>query len=566
MLCLATLVFALVLTTSAFPEQRDAGTDRFLSTLPVRPWRIFAARALACAAVLSVVVVSRHVFFLSRHALLGDWAPGFLFDVGLPLALVELFASAVALGLALAAAHWRRLGVILMGVVVLVLRLAVDKGGLPPECDVLGLAAPTLANAVVLLPSAAWVVGWLSAAAFGAWWGFTLFRNPKDPLGSLDRALRRGVAVPRVANASLALLGLVLPAALFVPEIDAGPELVTYPSQSVSSLTKHYRFTYLARDSDRFRALVGSADELYELIVDEVGSPEESGEPIEVALTPAFSGVDPRWYGYTLARLTSERLVKAQTAGRLWAWGSAGRVLREGVCRNVASRVSGGDAFGSRFHVAILHSRQPLSLDDVFDSSELVNGRGAEAAAPLGDAFVDALREVHGAEAVVSVLRGVRELPARSAPDSVDQSHELWRDLAKAAGLDTVKLGERLVEIIEDAVYGDARAQIALPRLDVAMETTREPAGRRILAVPDQDLPEGWTVVCRVRRAAPGEPEASPIRSQSFGADRNGCHVFFVRTNPFDTPPWIQLGLRAVDALPTLGTIWESWTAPNGAP
>ncbi|RMG12713.1 MAG: hypothetical protein D6731_13365 [Planctomycetota bacterium] len=236
-------------------------------------------------------------------------------------------------------------------------------------------------------------------------------------------------------------------------------------------------------------------------------------------------------------------------------------MLAAGLRRRAACEASGLDPFDGRLHAAILHSRRPVRFEDLFDAEALARRRGPESVPALGEALLEALERTVGEGARARLFAALAGLPRAPAPRSSSGRARRWSELLGALGIERADLEERFFALIEDDVPEDPRAALALPRLDVLVRMQASPAGWRVVVVPDQEVPAGWDVECRLRGR--GIPSGSARR---LGAQPDGSYAFFVLARNFLFPPEVQVGLRCFAERPLLQFVWEDWQAPRGAP
>jgi len=547
------LALALVTVQAAFGGARRRGTDAYLLGLPVGPGHVFGARLAACLAVLAPAPLLRAGLAAGHLAYTGhgSWA-------GLGLATAAELAQLVAFaGLAVTVARLGRLAWVALGVVALAAALA-------PATALLDVQAPLAGPrpAVAAAPVLGWLgVGALGAAATGRAFGAAA-RAPGPVTGRASR----------LATAALVLLAVGLP---LVVTRAAGRGAPEFPPSAVTLRTGVFRLAADARLTGPARALAGRADAIHgrtaELLGAESDADDDERIDLEVVdsswaagdLEPGWIPVDPtRPEGVELAALRlAEDSARRHLAGRTgWSPAAApggSRVLAAGLVRFAAWRASGADPFWSRFHLATVHARRPLEPRELFDADRLERTRGAEVAAPLGEALV--------ATCVALADEGVAPRLAAALADGPPRGEAAGRALLADLGLDPDAVWQGVLAVAEDDSWGDPRARVALPRLDPLEETQdwTDPFGvrrRRILAVPDMDVPPGWEVVCRVRFLGPGAP-AGAVAGVSAGLERTGgCWQFWVPGAGLDLVLRVQLGLRPLEPRPLLDEpIWEEW-------
>ncbi len=550
---------ACLLLLAAEGATRAEGADRSVQALlPVSGRRLWAARALALLGVALAAPLARHGGHAAAQAWV-SWAPGLGRDVVLPLlggeALSAMGWGAVGLALApLGRGSW-----IVAGGLLLASRAASVAG--PPvalEWDPWGVVRPDPAGSAALLGAAALIGALLRA------------RPRRAPRAS--GAGRRRVGRRTWSPAFLGLLAVGLPlAALAAPatgERREGPR--------ATSWTERFVFEVDLVHIERARPLIERADRVHDAVAAALGVAPDlpnrpsvrlvTGPPRAEERRTAIRLLRPEASAFALA-VESARALLQQTAGgrRLSAWGPAGEVVGEGLCRHVALRASGLDPAWSRFQVALVHARRPIALREVFDG-RLAGARGQALVPALGEALVAAAVRLRGEAAIPRLLAALAAAPA-APPRGPVGSEVAWEAVLSAATLPRAPLRERLMEVIEESPPPqDPRARAPLPRLSLAVGAQEEPLGFRLYAIPDLDVPPGWRVVCRARRRPPHDPAAADAPCWPAGRDPSGARVFVVPAHRFQAPPWVQLGLTPVEPVPLLGTVWEEWSPPPGPP
>ncbi|MCO5171462.1 MAG: hypothetical protein M9894_34610 [Planctomycetes bacterium] len=525
--------------------------DDPLAALPVRPAAALAVRLAACAVVLALAPLARHLVGLAHGLVAG---PALEPGRWPPLALLDLAQVAAALG---AAALARPLGVVAwpaLGAGALALTLAGRDGLVAPALDPLRLAA-----ARPDLPALLVAGGWVAAAGLAVALAAALARTLQD--AGLGRVLAAAGAYP--ANARLAALAgaLLVVAAPLCAEPVAPARDDALADDLVSARTRRYRFVYPAALAGPARALVAQADALHDAVALALGvPPAEVDAPLELTLAPPGEGgheacrgvaLDPH-AAPALAHATAHALL-ARALGPLDA--EAAWTLEEGLCERAAWQATGGDPFAPRFVAAVLHVRRPFEAEEARSRRALERARGPEAAAPLGEALVEALRRLAGDDAPLRLLGAVGR-PSR------EPARARWAAGLAALGLDAGALHHEALVVIEDTAPADPRADVDLPRLVAAPELVFDSLDLKLVAIPDVPLPPGWDVVCRVV-LDPDDPGAQVLPAVRLGRDPSGCWAFSRRHGQLSLrlgpPARVQLGLRPSGPGPFRGTIWEDW-------
>lgn len=541
-----------------------------LAALPVRPGAARAARLLACALALLAAPLARHAAGLGHALLVGPipdstaWAA----RAALDLAQVAVALAAGATARLLGPLAWPALGVGALG-----LALGARLSPLDPLLDPLRLGMTPPTPALGLLAGGAWLLaaGIVLAAA--------LALGPRFEAGPARRLVDLAFAREGFGHVNARLVALLGPLLVAAPALCAAaprapfvagrPALDEGPLDMVSARTRRYRFTYPASLAAPARALVQRADAVHDAVVALLGLPlpDPAAAPLELALEPTgeLAGDDPcavvtldAAAAASLAHVTCHALLaRAGALDRERTW-----VLEEGLAQHAGWRATGDDPFATRFVAAVLHARRPFGEDEHLQLTALERTRGREAAAYLGEAFVEAARRLGGDAAVRDLVAGLLDRAAQVQPAALgaEGARARWTAILARAGLDPAAMREAVLAVIEDEAPRDPRAQLDLPRLFV-VEDLQESRDLKVFAIPDAPLPPDWDVVCRVL-LDPTTADARPQVAARLGLDRSGCFAFsrrheLLRLGP---RPRVQVGVRPLrQDGPFRGTIWEEW-------
>lgn len=524
-----------------------------LEALPVRPGAARAARLAACVAVLALAPLLRHLVGLAHGLAVGPSLPAgrWLVVAALDAAQVVALLGASALARPLGVLAWPALG---SGALALA-HLGRD-GRLAAHLDPLRLA-----EASVDPPRAAAVLaGWIAAAGLAVALGVALTRLLRG--GVVARALDAGGGI----NARLAALAGALLVVAAPLSAGARQAAVAEAEDLVSARTRRYRLVYPADLAAPARALVARADALHDAVARALGvTVTDADAPLELALAPPGEPDEPddcrgvaldAHAEAALAHATAHALL-ARAAGALDPESTF--VLEEGLCEHAAWRALGDDPFAPRFVAAVLHVRRPFDPDELHSRRALERARGPEAAGPLGEAVVEALRRLAGDDAPARLVAALAR--PGPAPRSLAAARARWAGWLEELGLTPEAAHHEALVVIEDTAPADPRADLDLPRLAPASEMLDSP-DLKLVAIPDAPVPPGWDVVCRVALVdddAAGEAR----RAVRLGRDPSGCWGFSRRhgqlTLRLGPPPRVQLGLRPRGPGAFRTTIWEDW-------
>lgn len=558
----------------AFAGGAPQAPDELLRGLPLAPGLVFRARALSCLLVLGLALLLRQLLALGCALLLASELQG---TATLGAGLGEAGVLLAGLGLGLRLVRWGGLG----WSALLLLVLSGEELARTQASPALSLLALPGASAGEL---GAGLLLWALPAGLAAAWARVRFLGaeaPAHPGRGARLTLRLTGALALLSTASLALADRRSP---------ADEPRVRFPRGRVTTRTARYLFTGLSPLPRPARQLIEGADAVHDRVAGLLGISLGPGERLRATLLeegadappqaprlplrPGAPGDGPppphqpepgaiplelgRPGGprLILAAATAEVLLDRRAGGRRDpvgrppGWG----VLRAGLVRHAAWRAAEVDPFWSRFHAAVLHARRPLLLDELLEPGRLLATRGRDAAPALGELLVAALARSKGEGTIPLLAAALCDHRALEGPRGVAE----WRPVLQQLGTTPEELFQAVLELVEDTIPADPRAALSLPRLH-ALEDPQDQPGLRLVAVPDEDLPLGWEVLCRVAEES-GQP---PRRAVGLGRDAKGCWAFNVPDVPWGAElPRVQLGLRPPGDAPFREPIWEEWSGP----
>ena len=289
---------------------------------------------------------------------------------------------------------------------------------------------------------------------------------------------------------------------------------MTFPtSVSAHAETRHYVFTYPASQSERARPLVAGADAVFEqvraFLAVEAGAPiaaDLSGSQKNTSGTAFWNTLRMRLPGAaseddlrdTLAHETihvfAQRLCgSARDSETL----SGMRVFNEGLAEYGVARVyhprgAPEDVFEDQL-VAAARLRGEVRIEELLDPEQLDARQDGNWSYPLGRRFIAALVRRHGERAPERVIRS---LCRPDAPKNLTGA-PAWQDAFQTAGMDLSRVFDDFFAELDEAVVRHRAFLDALPRPGGSVERREGWLGVRLRL--DQELPEGWTVVCRFR-------------------------------------------------------------------
>jgi hypothetical protein len=578
------LLIALAMAWGLLVREHDERTLEFLDGLPISRPAQFATKVVTALAVLMIYPVFAVGIMLIEHLLSRNSLDRSLHPQPLAMQLtMTLLASAVVLSVGMLLSFLRRLGwlvlaALLVGYIALEARQPWIRGFSPlqllvPEYSSLHWRWPTRLLSFQLPV--------LAICLLGA--GLLYNGRFEDWLRWLGRALSTRVAKVGIAI-SVAALFLIFGTTLASRygaraqqhaadqdgDDDEEDEDAPGPRQMVefakpvpiSSVTRHYRFSYLSSLQRRADPLLDRADGVFETVQRFFRA--EPGDTVVADLTGSMThtagtafwntvridlstGQSADGLAATLGHETTHVFVGRLSRGNESGLGTRLWTLDEGLASYVEYRFFHPDLplVEHERIVAALRIRRQLRAEELIHPDLLVRDRGRETVYPLGRLFVEALVARHGDDAPARIFR---EAGRRDLPPNLDQD-QLWNELFQANGYD---LG-----LVVDDFYAAAdrlarkhRAWVErLPRPRGAVEVRKGLI--ELKSSLDGPLPEGWSVVCRYRAA-----EDTPFDryQQAFG---HGGTFRWGRAEVSGQRIWFQLGLS--DG--TGSVLFEPWAS-----
>ena len=578
------LLLALAMAWGLLVREHDERTLEFLDGLPISRPAQFGTKVVTALAVLMIYPVFAVAIILLEHLLSRNSLDRSLHVQPLAMQLtMTLLASAVVLAAGMLLSFLRRLGwlvlaTLLIGYIALETQHPWVRAFSPLQLLVPEYTgrdwrwpAPLLKFQLPVLVACLLGAGLLYSGRFEDW------------LRWLGRALATRTAKIGMA---VAVVGLLLvfgsvaakkygarprqPETLAADDDDQDDDEDETPRQKVefappvpiSSVTRHYRFSYLSSVQVRAGPLLDRADGVFETVQTFFRAPP--GDTIVADLTGSMARTSgtafwntvridlstqesPDGLAATLGHETTHVFVGRLSRGNENSLGRRLWTLDEGLASYVEHRFFHPDTplESQERIVAALRTRRELHAEELVFPDLLIRDRGREMVYPVGRLFVQALVERYGDDAPARIFRqaGTRDLPPKLGQD------ELWNELFLVNGYD---LG-----LVADDFYAAAdrlarkhRAWVErLPRPRGAVEVRNGLIELR--ASLDGPLPDGWSVVCRYRAA-----EDTPFeRYQSaFELDRA---FRWLRSEVSGQRIWFQLGLSDGSG-PVLYEPWAS--------
>lgn len=488
-------------------EQVD-GTLNFLDGLPVTRTQVFLTKSVVILALVLLAPTVRFVSVIVLHVLSrGSLDHALHWPLLLQAFGVQtlLLANAVFVGAAIGRLQhltWLAVGAVATGLMLLMQRyprttalnpLSLRDGELTPA-------------GLVIDRETMWVQIGLTAFAFVvAWFAFT----------RIGRARRRSLptrrpivgAVVTIATVAMSAVALLLwwrsQDADSFDDASAYAEQEPYfaPSPPAQTQTRHYRISYPADESEAALRLAAQADAIFERVHELLHTPP--GAPIDVDASGSTVNTDGTAYlGRIRLRLDSDmrivlahettHVVSQRLAGgdRDWLWENAS-VLSEGLATWVHYHFAeqAREREQGLLVLAALQSRRELHVEELADPERLVELRDENLKYPAGEALIDAIVRVYGAEMLPKLLRAFADpgLPADLS------GMELWRATFQLAGMNLGAVEDEFYREISQYAAQHAARIAALPRPRVRLVRERGRIG--VQALVDGELHEAGPVV-----------------------------------------------------------------------
>jgi hypothetical protein len=287
------------------------------------------------------------------------------------------------------------------------------------------------------------------------------------------------------------------------------------PSPPAQALTRHYRISYSAHETEAALALATEADAVFERVHELLGLPP--GDVIDVDA----SGSAPNTHGTAfLGRLRmrlgmeapavlaheTAHVVAQRAAGaeRDWLWQAAG-TLSEGLASWVETKFRARTTRGDErmLLLAAMHSRRELLIDELVDPYLLQSVRDVTVEYAAGEALFAALVRLHGEGAVARLLQAFADprLPSdlRGLP--------LWQSTFQLAGFDLAGVVDELYRGVDEYASQHAEEIAALPRPRVVLVRSGGSVGAMLVLDPESNDAAGHELLIRFR-PAPDSPLA----------------------------------------------------------
>jgi hypothetical protein len=339
-------------------------------------------------------------------------------------------------------------------------------------------------------------------------------------------------------------------------------------SAPASTSTTHYRFSYPAQRAQEALALADQADAIFEKVHALLNVPP--GDPIDVDASgslrttagTAFLGGLRMELGSDAPRVLAHEtshVVSRRIAGdaRAFLWNDV-LVLNEGLASWVERHFDAGEEARaeSRLVLAALQKRGELRVEELVDDELLARNRDDLLKYSAGEAIIDAIVKVYGAEALPKLVAAFAD---EKLPLDL-RGLALWQACFQLAGMDLGRVIDAFFREVEQNARQSAEALRTLPRPRVELLSAEGWYGARAVIDGEDELPEGWSLSLRFRPAndspfstydtftvEPGEPswrEAHRIRKGQI------CVQAGVRLPEGNVlyEPWECLPVR--DALP----------------
>jgi hypothetical protein len=425
--------WALLFGNVAFAREHDEGTFELLFNLPVPRARLFAAKALAGAGSLSLVVLlgefCRVLAQLPNSSSFGghtfrlDWA---LISAGCSVGLAW-----IAIGYGIFLSLFRRMSVLLCLFAVTLLKLLEKVRPASRRLDPLELLHLEFYNSRALVPWSAYAGHLLVAAAAAAVGGVIWLGRTERASARLTKLLTSAVSKWLFA---LCILAVLIASTVYLAQSDDHDgrfgSLVEVGAPEARLETTHYTFRYPKPLRARLEQLTKSADTIYERVQRRL-TPPKSDERIDVNLlkpsaTHAGSATwnairmdlseayDDENLRHTLAHESSHVLALRASDRRLDSQANTLRFFDEGLAEAIAFEIAPApNAEEARWlEAALTRSRSRVDFSALIDFDAFTHKYGERALYPLGFTWARALLTSCGEDAPA------RFLAALARPDT----------------------------------------------------------------------------------------------------------------------------------------------------
>jgi len=513
-------LIAFAIGTGLAIREHDDRTLAFLDGLPVSRSRVFFVK---CAVMSLLVLIGPllelvsigTLHLLSRGSLDRELHAGLLAQA---LALQALF---IVNGLVLGAAfgRLRSLAWVAAGVTATALLLFSNR---VPRAAVLNPLTLldwqwTTAAIVVDVEAVRTQLAVTALALLIAWRGFERAGKGRQPWNLSGPVASAAIAVATIATTATLIVVVMRPFEAILPSGDAGGDgrYQFEPSPPAQALTRHYRISYSAHETEAALALATEADAVFERVHELLGLPP--GDVIDVDA----SGSAPNTHGTAfLGRLRmrlgmeapavlaheTAHVVAQRAAGaeRDWLWQAAG-TLSEGLASWVETKFRARTTRGDErmLLLAAMHSRRELLIDELVDPYLLQSVRDVTVEYAAGEALFAALVRLYGEGAVARLLQAFADprLPSdlRGLP--------LWQSTFQLAGFDLAGVVDELYRGVDEYASQHAEEIAALPRPRVVLVRSGGSVGAMLVLDPESNDAAGHELLIRFR-PAPDSPLA----------------------------------------------------------
>ena len=513
-------LIAFAIGTGLAIREHDDRTLAFLDGLPVSRSRVFFVK---CAVMSLLVLIGPllelvsigTLHLLSRGSLDRELHAGLLAQA---LALQALF---IVNGLVLGAAfgRLRSLAWVAAGVTATALLLFSNRVPRAAVLNPLTLLDWQWTTAAIVVDGEA-VRTQLAVTALAlliAWRGFERAGKGRQPWNLSGPVASAAIAVATIATTATLIVVVMRPFEAILPSGDAGGDgrYQFEPSPPAQALTRHYRISYSAHETEAALALATEADAVFERVHELLGLPP--GDVIDVDA----SGSAPNTHGTAfLGRLRmrlgmeapavlaheTAHVVAQRAAGaeRDWLWQAAG-TLSEGLASWVETKFRARTTRGDErmLLLAAMHSRRELLIDELVDPYLLQSVRDVTVEYAAGEALFAALVRLHGEGAVARLLQAFADprLPSdlRGLP--------LWQSTFQLAGFDLAGVVDELYRGVDEYASQHAEEISALPRPRVVLVRSRGSIGAMLVLDRESNDAGGHELLIRFR-PAPDSPLA----------------------------------------------------------
>jgi len=523
-------LIAFAIGTGLAIREHDDRTLAFLDGLPVSRSRVFFVK---CAVMSLLVLIGPllelvsigTLHLLSRGSLDRELHAGLLAQA---LALQALF---IVNGLVLGAAfgRLRSLAWVAAGVTATALLLFSNRVPRAAVLNPLTLLDWQWTTAAIVVDGEA-VRTQLAVTALAlliAWRGFERAGKGRQPWNLSGPVASAAIAVATIATTATLIVVVMRPFEAILPSGDAGGDgrYQFEPSPPAQALTRHYRISYSAHETEAALALATEADAVFERVHELLGLPP--GDVIDVDA----SGSAPNTHGTAfLGRLRmrlgmeapavlaheTAHVVAQRAAGdeRDWLWQAAG-TLSEGLASWVETKFRARTTRGDErmLLLAAMHSRRELLIDELVDPYLLQSVRDVTVEYAAGEALFAALVRLHGEGAVARLLQAFADprLPSdlRGLP--------LWQSTFQLAGFDLAGVVDELYRGVDEYASQHAEEISALPRPRVVLVRSRGSIGAMLVLDRESNDAGGHELLIRFRPA----PDSPLADIQGFGVAPN---------------------------------------------